>query len=249
MSSDAKRQAALNEIRQNIDDYGYHTYVVTGGGDPHYGYTIGLSESLGAELILAGAYFYDLDEVSKVIKSIAAELHPPVSWESRKIDAGSWGSFSLRRVHTSWAKILMLGVCDYYQVNTIVAYQIVPDEVHWTIEVPNLSQPWSSESAPAWRWLHEEWTYPIPRDSVAITNLDALRGKRVTEVMRWEEDEWEIFAGAGPDLPETERRVVPVGILLSGDPSLLPAVNLPIGAGFWRDAVSDWHPWGKSRVL
>ena len=66
----------------------------------------------------------------------------------------------------------------------------------------------------------------------------------MTEVMRWEEDEWEIFAGAGPDATEDEKRVVPLGILLSADPSLLPAVDLPVGTGLWRDAQSEWHPWG-----
>jgi hypothetical protein len=148
----------------------------------------------------------------------------------------------------SWAKTLMLGVFDYYKVKTIDAYQIIPDEAHWTIEIPDLSQPWSLKSAPAWRWSYEPWTYPIPRDSVALTNLDALRGGRITEVMRWEEDEWEIFAGAGPDTTEAERRVVPLGILLTADPSLLPAVDLSIGSGFWRDADSaEWHPWRPSQ--
>jgi hypothetical protein len=85
----------------------------------------------------------------------------------------------------------MLGVFDYYQVQTIHAYQIVPDETHWTNEIPDLSQTWSLELAPAWRWQYEEWIYPVPVDSMAITNLDALRGKRITEVMRWEgESEW-----------------------------------------------------------
>lgn len=63
--------------------------------------------------------------------------------------------------------------------------------------------------------------------------------------MRWEQDEWEMFAGAGPDIAEAERRVVPIGVLLAADPSLLPAVDLRIGTGFWRDAQSEWHPWGK----
>jgi len=246
MISEAQRLRALNEIRQNIAEHGCHIYVVTGGGYPHFGYTVGLSESLGAELILAGTYFYRLDEVSKVIKGVVGELRPTVELETLRIESDSWGTFSLRRVHMSWAKSLMLGAFDFYKVETIRAYQIVPDEAHWTIEVPDLTQSWSSAKAPAWRWLHEEWTYPVPKDSVALTDLDALRGKRITEVMRWEEDEWEIFAGAGPDVPETERRVVPLGVLLASDESLLPAVNLTVGTGFWRNADSGWVPWMES---
>jgi hypothetical protein len=246
MASDVERKAALDRIRQNIAQRGFHTYVITGGGDPHYAYTIGLIQSLGAELVLAGAYFYLLDDVAKIIEGIAAELKPPVAWETQKIDLGSWGVFSLRRVHMSWATMLMLGALDFYQVKEVQAFQIVPDEAHWTLDIPDLSKPWSPTAAPAWKWLHEEWAYPVPSKSVAITNLGALRGERITEVMRWEEDEWEIFAGAGPDVPQEERRVVPLGVLLAADESLLPVVNLPIGAGFWRDAVSEWHPWGSS---
>jgi len=241
------REAALESIRQNIAEFGFHSYGVTGSGQPHYGYTIGLSESLGAELILAGAYFYELNEVGEVIRSVAGKLQAPIARETAQIEVSPWGLFSLRKVDMSWAKTLMLGVFDYYNVEAIDAYQILPDEAHWTIEIPDLSQPWSVKSAPAWRWSFDEpWTYPIPRDSVALTNLEALRGSRVTEAVRWEEDEWEIFAGAGPDTTEAERRVVPLGILLSADPSLLPVVDLPIGAGLWRDELSDWHPWGDA---
>jgi hypothetical protein len=238
MTNNPKREAALNEIRQHIADHGFHSYVVTGSGDPHYGYTIGLSESLGAELILAGAYFYRLDEVSSVISSVVEELWSLGALKEQTIRTSRWGDFSLRKVDITWAKDLMLGVFDYYQVNTIEAVQIVPDESHWTVDIPDLSQPWNPKTAPAWQWLHEKWTFPIPKNSVALTNLDALRGKRMTEVMRWEEDEWEIFAGAGPDTTEADRRVVPLGILLARDPSLLPAIQLPIGTGLWRDVES-----------
>jgi len=246
MPEASKHEAALHEIRQHIAERGHHTYVVTGDGVPHYGYTIGLSDSIGAELILASAYFYRLDEVASVIRSIVEELRPPVAWETQTIRTSQWGTFSLRKVDMSWAKNLMLGVFDYYHVNVIKAWQIVPDETHWTVEIPDLSKPWSPSAAPGWQWLQEKWTYPIPRDSVALTNIDALRGGRVTEVMRWEEDEWEIFAGAGPDITEAERRVVPLGILLGADPSLIPAVDLPVGTGLWRDQESEWHPWAQS---
>ena len=244
-----KRQKALNEIREHISKFGFHIYVVTGGGDPHFGYTIGLTESLGAELILPGTYFYELDDVSKVIESIIGRLAPPVSWDV-SVDAPPWGIFSFRHVHMSWATALMLGAFDYYRGKSIEAYQIVPDETHWTIDVPDLSQPWSPNQAPGWRWLKEEWKYPVPKDSVALTDLSILRGGRITEVMRWEEDQWEIFSGFAPDIPESERRVVPLGVLLEADKSLLPAVDLRVETGFWRDREElEWHPWGKAKDL
>jgi uncharacterized protein DUF4262 len=246
MNTGENRQKALNEIRQHIAEHGFHTYVVTGGGYPHFGYTIGLTESLGAELILAGTYFYRLDDVSKVIKSIAGKLSAPVAWARTSIDVDSWGSFSFRHVHMSWAKALMLGTFDYYAGKKIQACQIVPDASHCTIDVPDLSKPWSPIQTPGWRWLKEAWQYPVPKTSVALTDITVLRGGRITEVMRWEEDQWEIFSATGPDSPESDRRVVPLGVLLESDESLLPAVDLRVGSGFWRDEEgSEWHPWGK----
>jgi len=243
MANDAQRKVALDRIRQNIAEHGHHVYVVSGGGDPRYAYTIGLSESLGTELILAGACFYLLDDIPKIINSIATKLTPQVDWTKVKFDVESFGVFSLRKVHMSWATTLMLGALDFYQVREIPALQIVPDEAHWTIDVPDMTAPWSAITAPVWRGLHEPWAYPVPANSVAVTNLGALRGERVTEAVRWEEDEWELFAGAGPDVPKEERRVVPLGVLLAADESLVPVVSLSIGSGLWRDAVSEWHPW------
>lgn len=243
MRSEEKRSRALSDIRENITKDGFHTYVVTGDGCPHFGYTIGLKESLGAELILAGAYFYRLDDVSKVIRSVKGALSSPISWDTIHAHTESWGAFSFRQVHASWATELLLGAFDYYREKSIEAFQIVPDAAHWTIDVPDLSQPWSPALAQGWRWLKEQWNYPVPKDSVALTDLNALRGATLTDVMRWEEDQWGIFSGAGSDAPDSERRVVPLGVLLAADESLLPAVDLPVGTGFWRDAGSEWRRW------
>src|SRR5215831_17216635 len=139
-TKEENRQRVLEEIREHIAEFGFHTYVVTGGGDPHFGYTIGLTESLGAELLLPGTYFYRLREVSQVIKNVIGKLSGPVAWDTLSIEADSWGTFSFRPVDVSWAKALMLGAFDYYTGKTIRAYQIVPDETHWTIDVPNLSR-------------------------------------------------------------------------------------------------------------
>jgi len=150
-------------------------------------------------------------------------------------------------VDSSWATEFMLAAFDYYQKRDIPALQIVPDKAHWTIDVPDMSVPWNANTEPAWRWLHEPWTYPVPKNATATTNLAALRGDRITEATRWEEDEWEIFAGAGPDVSQDEMRVVPLGNLVAADESLVPVVNLPVGEGLWRDPEpnSEWHPWRK----
>lgn len=243
MMTNPKRDAALHEIRQNIADFGFHTYVVTGSGSPHYGYTIGLRESLGAELVLAGAYFYRLSEVSEVIRSIAENLRAPFDSETLIIRTVAWGTFALHKVDPSWTEKLMMGAADYYQMEKVEAYQIIPDDEHWTIDIPDLREPWSANLAPAWRLGNNHWPYNVPKESVALTNLLALRGQLITEVVRWDEDEWEMFAGAGPDTREIDRRVVPLGILLTADPSLLAATNLAVGSGLWRADRSDWHDW------
>lgn len=243
MSEEAKRKQSLERIRENVVRSGHHIYVISGEGQtPRFAYTIGVSESVGAELILAGAVFYMQDDLVRIINDVVAQMKAQRDQEVFQVTGQ--GSFTLRRVDASWATETLLGAFDYYQKRDIAALQIVPDCAHWTIDVPDMSVPWSSTTEPAWRWLRERWTYQVPVNSTAATNLAALRGERINEVARWEENEWEIFAGPGPDVPKEEMRVVPLGVLLACDDSLLPALNLEVGAALWRDDVSDWHAWG-----
>ena len=210
---------------------------------PRFAYTIGVSESMGVELILAGAIFYMKDEVVKIINDIVPQFSEQ---RDRKVfKVAGCGAFTLRQADSSWATQFMLGAFDYYQKRDIPALQVVPDEAHWTVDVPDMSVPWSATREPVWRWLREPWTYPVPKESTVATNLAALRGERVTEVMRWEKDAWEIFAGAGSDVSDAEMRVVSLGSLVATDESLVPAVHLAIGEGLWRDPDPDsqWHPW------
>jgi hypothetical protein len=236
-----QRERALETIRQNIARSGHHIYVVSDDGQtPRFAYTIGASESVGFELILAGAIFYMKDEVVTILNEIVAQrkAHP-----ARDVyDVDRQGSFTLRDADDSWARELLLGAFDYYKRDVRVR-QVFPDVAHSTLDVPNMSAPWSVEKEPVWQWLREPWQHPVPENSTAATNLAALRGSRITEVTRWEEDYWEIFAGAGPDVPKSEIRVVSLGTLLAVDESLIRVLNLEIGSGLWRDAASDWHPW------
>jgi len=245
MTNEAPKKQMLDRIRENIARSGQHVYVVSGGETPRFAYTIGVSESVGVELILAGGIFYMKDEVVKILNEVALQLR--AQGDRKVFEVAGLGSFTLRKVHSSWATAFMLGAFDYYQKHNIPALQIVPDKAHWTIDVPDMSAPWSATTEPVWQWLHEPWTYPVPKDATAATNLAALRGERITEVTRWEEDEWEMFAGAGPDVPKDEMRVVALGTLVAADESLVPVVNLAIEEGLWRDPDpdSEWHPWRK----
>lgn len=239
------RKAMLDKIRSNIINSGHHIYLIVGGASPRFAYTIGISESSHHELILAGALYYSTTEAKQIINGIASELRTGSSWHSIKYKQDSLGEFSLRVADLSWIKKMMIGALDYYNAGDIPALQIVPDEAHWTIDIPDLSRPYGTSSEPVWQWLDRQWKYPVPENSIAITNLNALMGQPVTEVMRWENDQWEMFAGAGPDVPKNDIREVSLGTLLGADQTLFPAANLKIGKGLWRDPTDlKWHPWG-----
>jgi hypothetical protein len=80
---------------------------------------------------------------------------------------------------------------------------------------------------------------------MAVTDLRALRGEKVKEAMRWEENEWELFAGPGDQIDRDDARVVPLASLIGFDPSLEVVTRFEIGKGAWRDASeASWHPWG-----
>jgi hypothetical protein len=241
--SELDRKSALKLIRKNIDQYGHHIYIVQGKSAlPRFAYSIGLTERIGVELILAGASMYYADDVTGLINAIAQSLQGQSNLSAFAVN--SLGSFTLRAVDSSWANELMLGAVDFYG-KSVSALQIVPDHDHWTLDIPNLENVWSATAEPVWQWLHAPWNFSIPSKSVATTNLGALRGERVTEAARWEEEQWELFAGAGPDVPQDEIRVVPLGTLLGIDVSVEAVTLLRIGQALWRDAPGgDWNRWG-----
>ena len=231
-------------IKNNINKYGFHTYIIMGGSIPRYAYTIGLRDSLGTELVLAGAIYYSADEVQSIINNIYQQLKSDKNYNS-VITLNDIGSFTLKKMCSTWINSLMLGAIDFYKTSTVKAYQILPDETHWTNDIPNLEESWNIESDPIWQWLYKEWPFNVSHKSTVVTNLDALRGAKITEIARWGDDEWEMFAGYGPDVSFNEARAVPLGTLLAADPTLKPALTLEIGKGLWRENVGDgiWHPW------
>jgi hypothetical protein len=155
-----------------------------------------------------------------------------------------FGAFTLSRVHVGWTRALLSGAVDYHGTEDVPCLQIVPEQRNRTIDTPNMSQAPSAQAEPMWRWMTDPWTYAIAEDATAMTNLEALRGNPVTEACRWEEDYWELFAGAGPDVSESDARLVPIGCLLATDPSLEPVSRLEIGDGLWRaDATDGWQVW------
>lgn len=242
-------------IETNIKEHGFHVYLIGQSDTPRFVYTIGLRDSIGAELALPGAIVYRGIECAQIVHSIRERLEARIKGDdgesldgaaARSYAVKGLGIFTLRRAHDSWARHLLLGAFDYYRPNDVVAYQIVPDASHHTIDVPDMSKEWNAAAEPVWRYLDEPWPYPFSTDINATTNLAALRGEPVTEVTRWD-DGWEIFAGPGPNVTENEMRVVPITCLVGADPTLVPVLDLAVGAGLWRDdGNAAWNVWDKS---
>ncbi|WP_168202448.1 DUF4262 domain-containing protein [Pedobacter sp. KBS0701] len=229
----------LDIIKANIKKHGYHLTLVTGGQHPRFSYSIGLTEKLGFELIMAGG-FDSVNNNEMIFDYIVNELQSGFAVDSEFLlpDAST---FQLNKVDPSWAEKMMLGVYDYYDKTEIVAFQIFP--VNRTLDIPLMSELMVSND-PLWKWLDIDWNVKAPKNSYVVTDFDALKGKPIVELMRWEEQKWEMFSKPGPDVTEEEIRIVPLGTILGIDNTLEPVVNLVIGEGLWRENKdSGWQKW------
>ncbi|MGB6725831.1 MAG: DUF4262 domain-containing protein, partial [Terracidiphilus sp.] len=215
----------------------------SGGQQPRYAYTIGLSPKLGYELVFAGGILFMYEEVGKIVSGIIEQLTINSTTQLSLHTVDPFGTFSFRKCDPSWTALLLLGAIDFYKQQDVPGVQIVPDDEHTTFDVPDMTVPWNPQAAPIWQYLSEPWTLPVPPTSHAVTDLAALRGSPVTEACRWEEDYWELFAGDGPDVPDEEKRVVGLGMLLAADPSLNAVLDLGLGDGIWREDTFEWHIW------
>jgi hypothetical protein len=238
------RSERIQKIHSDIKRYGNTVALISGAPLPRYAYSVGLRDAVGFELILPGASFYTAKEVQQVVNAFGAALRNDPTLSS--LEVPSVGLFSLRSAHDSWLQPLALGALDFYDVDVVPGVQIVPDADHETIDVPDMAHAWAPSREPVWQWLGQSWGYDVPQNSIATTNLAALRGAPITELARWEENEWEMFAGSGPDVEPGEIRVVPLGTLVGNDPSLTSTLAGDIGGGYWRESAgSDWHDWKR----
>jgi len=74
----------LGQIRENINRFGYHVYVVSGEQQPRYAYTIGLSPKLGYEVIFAGGILFMYKEIGTIINGSRREI-------DGKVGLREWG--------------------------------------------------------------------------------------------------------------------------------------------------------------
>lgn len=240
-----EKRSFLKLIQSNIKQFGYHLTIVKGAIEPRFAYTIGLSPLLGFELAFAGGVYYLEDDVNHIIAKIVEGLKNRTVIEDQIIEVGVLGTFKLSKIHSSWSKLMLLGVFDYYETNKVSAYQILPDLNHKTLDIPDMSVKWDPDLEPVWQWLVKSWDYPVPSSSTVVTNVDALQGEAITEIMRWDTDEWEMFAGSGPDVAKRDIRVVSLGTILGIDKTVQPSIDLNVNKGLWRESAdSKWNDWG-----
>jgi len=227
---------ALEMIRTNISQHGCHTYFVRPAPSPKFAYTIGLSETtIGAELILAGGAYYSRHQVSEILNRLALILKETPDGVQTNHALGELGNFSLRDVNPTWSSELTLGALDYYKPAAVRVLQVVPDDQHRTIDVPDLSQVRNETAEPIWQWLDKAWDYPIPENLMVITDIGALRGAPILEANRWEEDAWELFSISSHEFDKENGRAIPFGTLVAVDPTLVLATELDVGEGIWRN--------------
>ena len=233
----------LQLVRENIKRNGYHITFVRDGQNPNFSYTIGLNEIFGFELVIAGGYV-TVKLYEDLFNTVVSGLRLGFSPESNEFKSSFeyWENIGLRQVDESWSKLTTLGVNDFYKDNTILIYQLYPKNYTF-IDIPDMTKKWDRLD-PIWRWLGLEWHGKIPISSYAITNLEFLKGGRITEVMRWEDGYWEMFVGPGPDVLDKDVRVLPISTFIGVDPTLDVVLSLPEGDGIWRDSEDlEWHDW------
>lgn len=236
------RKSFIEKIDSNVKEFGHHITLVNNVSTPRFAYTIGTNTFLNIELIFAGGIVFMENEVYSVINEVVSILK--VQGVNNRPIKTSLGIFKIDNVHPSWAELTMLGLYDYYQNKAYPVFQIIPIDENYTLDVPDMSVEWNVSSQPVWQWLSKDWNYDVPENSKVITNINALKGQIITEVMRWELDEWEAFAGSGPDVNPEDIRVISLATIIGIDISMDKMLKLEVGKGIWRDTQElVWNDW------
>ncbi|SCC63806.1 protein of unknown function [Chitinophaga costaii] len=231
-------------IKCNIEKYEHHVTIVSSMVEPRYAYTIGLKNIVNYELVFAGGIYYLKEDIFLIFNAFYNEIKKGKDLINETLTIDNLGNFSLSEIDASWSNIMLIGAFDYFKTRQIKSFQILPDKNHYTLDIPDMKKEFTISTEPIWQWITRTWNYSVPQNSIVITNLKTLLGESITEIMRWENDEWEMFAGAGPNVKKNEMRVISLGTIIGIDKTILPAMDLKIGKGLWRDSIqSSWNNW------
>jgi hypothetical protein len=246
------RKQMLEAIRSNIERAGHHIYAIQGGESPRYFYTIGLKDVIGGELIFAGMAHMHHGDAGNLVDTFAKNLRAGASVDSLEIGKEPWGKFLLREADHSWSERMLLGVYDYYDCVETRAWQVRPtDPELQTIDLPDMQKPYEPSGSGVWKWLDGGWPHEVSSSTPVVTNKDVLYGYAISELMRWEGDDWEMFSGPGPEVSEDEMILLPIGTLLAFDSTLEAALKIPVGTGLFREfddqngEAGPWQGWNS----
>jgi len=231
----------MDLIDSNIQKCGYHIYVVKDNASlPRFSYSIGLKDTLGLDLVLAGALLYSDEEAKMILDEIIVALK-----NDKSIDTitTTLGVFTLKDVDNSWVQELMLGALDYYDTDTIKALQVLPsDKRKFSIDIPNLQNRYSPYDEPLWQWLTMDWNYDIPSSSMCVTNTDVLLGESLFQAIRWEEDYWEAFSKPSSEIVEEDTHFIPLSFILESNEINKIIATLSINQAVTK-IDNEWGVW------
>ena len=239
-------EEVLKEYDSNFKKFGYHLNVVFGGSSPRFAYTIGCKNKFGFELVFAGGEYYFLNDVKTIFAKVINQLELNLNSVNLEIDLNELGTFSLNKVDITWSELLILGALDYYSTKNLPSMQIIPCNKFKTLDVPDLSVTYNHLQQPIWKYHTQDWVFPISKKSKAETSLNVLFGKTVTEVIRLEENEWQMLSDEDHEIQQVDIRLVPISILLAIDTTLEEVLDLKVLFAVRReDKNSVWNDWGK----
>ena len=230
----------LQTIEAGIQKYGYHVIRVNRGQNPDFAYTIGLNDKFGFELVLAGG-FISAEDYRNKFDAIYAGLISDAD-ENAAFRCKEGGEMKLLEMHSSWSERMILGVYAHYDLRHVRAMHVLQSG-EALLGVQAMSEPFNEHNK-IWKWLSTQWDRSTPHDSFVMTNVQFLRGETITEVMRFEDDYWEMFVGNGSEVSDADVRALPLGTMIGIDSSLEDAIALSVGDGLWRVNKDDgWHVW------
>jgi len=239
------REIFSKKINHNITEYGFHINVVNQKLTPRYAYSIGLINSCGFELVLAGCMDLLYDDVISIMNNIGNKLLKHDETIDAQFILGQNGLYKLRKIHESWSEIMLLGAKDFFNFDDIPSCQIYPCNDKISFDVPNMDEIFLPNSQPIWSWLTNENNSTFPIDSKVIVNKDILFGAKALEIMRWEENEWEIYSTNSDNLNEHDMRIIPLTTMIGAESTLGRILDLEVGKGLVRKLPSnEWEDWG-----
>lgn len=247
MTPESQRQKMLTLIRRNIQTHGRHIYSVIGGESPQFLYTIGLYEKSGVELVFAGGALFEKRSIASLLNRAAAIVETGQRPSDLRMHDDDIGPVRLIKTHQSWVSRLLLGALDYYDIPNLPVWQMIPeDDERYSFDIPNTAKSFDVNSHPVWRWFDQACPQEIPKNSIAVSDLDVMLGYAATEITRRTNLEWEVYSAGQPDCEALTYRV-PLITLLAFDDTLLPAVDIPIGQGLVRSfntqgTANAWVP-------